>query len=219
MIQRVYEQVIKCPSFHQVMVATDDERIANEVKAFGGTVVMTAAHHQSGTERCAEAAASLAERPGHVVNVQGDEPFVHPEQLQTICDLLMQPEVGIATLVKRISRNDDLSNPNIVKVVTDVNRLAMYFSRAAIPHQRDLPSDYWAGTGMYWKHIGLYGFRFDILQQIVQLPPNDLEKTESLEQLRWLAHGYRIHVAETQHESFAVDTAEDLLRAEKFMTE
>ncbi|MCS6991765.1 MAG: 3-deoxy-manno-octulosonate cytidylyltransferase [Chitinophagales bacterium] len=219
MIQRVYDQASKCPAFHRIIVATDDERILSEVQNFGGEAILTAPTHQSGTERCAEVAATLEQCPDFVVNLQGDEPFVHPEQLQAVCDLLHQSDTPIATLARRINRNEELTNPNIVKVVVDAQGYALYFSRAPLPHQRDLPLDYWAGTGLYLKHIGVYGFRFDVLQKIVQLPPHELERAEMLEQLRWLAFGYRIRIAETPHESFSVDTAEDLIRAEKFLTE
>lgn len=219
MIQRVYEQAVRCPAFHRVLVATDDERIAAEVRGFGGAVMMTDPTHPSGTSRCAEAVRRMTEQPDVVVNIQGDEPFVSPEQLSLLCSLFNRPEVHIATLIKHITRNDELMNPSVVKVVTDTAGRALYFSRSPIPYRRDIPADHWAGSGLYYKHIGLYGFRADILQQLVALPPHELEKAESLEQLRWLAHGFRIQTAETSHDSLSVDTPEDLARAEKFVLE
>ncbi|HYV95457.1 MAG TPA: 3-deoxy-manno-octulosonate cytidylyltransferase [Chitinophagales bacterium] len=240
MIQRVYEQAMKCSSLQHVVVATDDERIERAVKDFGGNAMMTADHHQSGTERCSEVIQKIAGDFDVVINIQGDEPFIQPAQIELLCSCFkngdlsrssrnlsqsnrdlsrLSRETQIATLIKKISHHEELFNSNLVKVVTAENGQAMYFSRSAIPHQRNVSENYWVTNGVFYKHIGIYGYRKDVLEKIVSLPPNDLEKAESLEQLRWLAHGYHIQTAITDDETIAIDTAEDLHRAEKFFPE
>ena len=219
MIQRVYEQAMKCSSLQHIIVATDDERIDSAVKNFGGNVMMTANNHQSGTERCAEVIQEIAGAFDVVINIQGDEPFIQPAQIELLCASFKNPEIEIATLIKKISHHDELFNPNLVKVVTAENGQALYFSRSAIPHQRNVSENYWVTNGVFYKHIGIYGYRKDVLMRIVSLPANELEKAESLEQLRWLAHGFHIQTAITDDETIAIDTAEDLHHAEKFFPE
>jgi len=215
MIQRVYEQVMKS-SVKKVVVATDDARIEQAVKEFGGEAVMTSQHHQSGTERCAEAIAKIKDDFDAVINVQGDEPFIKSSQIDLVCECFKNSSVKIATLIKKISRNEELFNPNIVKVVVDVNHSALFFSRSPIPHFRSALENYWLNLGTYYKHIGIYGYERKTLEEIVKLPVHDLEKAESLEQLRWLANGFRIQTAETDEETISIDTPEDLQHAEKF---
>ncbi|MBK6481633.1 MAG: 3-deoxy-manno-octulosonate cytidylyltransferase [Chitinophagaceae bacterium] len=217
MIQRVYEQAQKCKALNAVVVATDDLRIEQAVKQFNGRVVMTSGTHQSGTERCAEVAADIEDDFDVVINVQGDEPFIQPGQIALLANCFMQETTDIATLVKRITAASELSNPNTVKVVLDEKRKALYFSRSAIPYQRNIPVEQWLNSGMYYKHIGIYGYRKNALEEIVKLPPNELEQAESLEQLRWLANGYRIQTAITELETISVDTPEDLIRVNQFI--
>jgi len=225
MIQRVYEQAIKCESLQQVIVATDDERIESVVKDFGGKVMMTSSQHQSGTARCAEVIQNIDGDFDVVINIQGDEPFIVPGQIELLCacfknDLSPPGQAcQIASLRKRISRSDELFDSNVVKVVTSESGEALYFSRSAIPHHLGVSENYWLSLGVYYKHIGIYGYRKDVLEKLVLLPVNDLEKSESLEQLRWLANGYRIQIAITDDETISIDTPEDLHRAEKFFPE
>ena len=219
MIQRVYEQALICTSLDRIIVATDDERIESTVKKFGGEVMITSDEHQSGTERCAEVISRLNGSYEVVINVQGDEPFIVPEQIEMLCSCFTKNSTQIATLIKHITSTEELFNPNIVKVVTKENGEALYFSRSSIPHHRDVLENYWVSMGIYYKHIGIYGYRSEVLHKIISLPPNELEKAESLEQLRWLANGFRIQTAITDAETIAIDTVEDLHRAEKFHSE
>ena len=214
MIQRVYEQSVKAECFYKVVVATDDERILNHVKEFGGNAVMTSINHQTGTDRCNEVLYYEEEKPDVVINIQGDEPYIEPEQLELVASLFSRTEVQIATLVKQLKNNYDLFNPSIIKVVKDVNDKALFFSRSAIPFNRSSPNQEWANKGIYFKHIGIYAYRSDVLSKISALKQSPLELTESLEQLRWLENGYTIHVAETNHDSYSVDVPEDLKRFE-----
>lgn len=214
MIQRVYEQTSK--AFENVCVATDDERIYNAVREFGGKAVMTSAEHNSGTDRCLEALENYSKESGQtfdiVVNVQGDEPFIHPEQLQQLKACFNDPEVTLATLVKRVKDKAELLNYNAPKVVVDNNWNAIYFSRSPIPYPRDMEiTDHLVESTKFYRHIGLYGYRSPVLRQICSLPQSFLEKTEKLEQLRWLENGLKIRVKETEYESYAVDTPADLL--------
>lgn len=218
-IQRVYEQV--APVFDVTAVATDDERIYEHVTNFGGKAVMTGSHHKSGTDRCYEAYCLLG-RPGDiVVNVQGDEPFVQTSQLELIKSCFEgHSDAQIATLVKTITPDDGLKallNPNTPKVVVSKDGYAMYFSRSPIPYVRNAASEKWLSTHCYYKHIGLYAYREDVLRQITSLPQSPLEVAESLEQLRWLENGYRIKVGVTDIETIGIDTPEDLQRAEDFL--
>lgn len=218
MIQRVYDQASKV--LENLLVATDDERIANEVRAFGGQVVMTSAHHQSGTDRCAEAAQWFVNQLNAdknedwiVINIQGDEPFIEPEQLRLLMDCFGQESTQIATLVKQIDKEETLFNPNNPKVVRGTDGRALYFSRAAIPPLRGRAQEEWLGQHIYYKHIGMYAYRYEVLLQITRLPVSVLEQAESLEQLRWLEHGYLVQTAETQTETLSIDTPEDLQKA------
>jgi len=214
MIMRVYEQVMKAGSVSGVLVATDDQRIYNHVIANSGKVVMTSVQCNSGTERCLEAYEQFATGDDPhgseiIVNVQGDEPFIKPEQIDLLVKTLDQPLVGIATLVKKIENREDFNDPNCVKVVFDRYKRALYFSRAPVPYQRD---SHGLSFEPAYKHIGMYAYRYSILRQICSLPPSGLEKSEKLEQLRWLENGHVITIQITEHESIAIDTPSDLLK-------
>ncbi len=217
-IQRVYEQVVS--TLQDAVVATDDERIEAAVLAFGGKVVMTSPNHKSGTDRCYEA---LTKTPGDfdvVVNIQGDEPFIQPSQLQSIMDCFQDPETQIATLVKPFKPEDGfaaLENVNSPKVVLNQRSQALYFSRSIIPFTRNKDRQDWLAGHTYYKHIGLYAYRTDVLRQITSLPQSPLELAESLEQLRWLENGYVIKVGMTDVETIGIDTPQDLERAEAFL--
>lgn len=210
MIRRVYEQSCKAGLLKQVVVATDDARIEAEVKSFGGNVIMTADTHRSGTDRCAEA---VQKTPGSwdvVINIQGDEPFIQPEQIDLLCALFESSETQIGTLVKKAHREDEVFNPNTIKVVTDKDGYSLYFSRSPVPFLRNHPQEQWLAQHRFLKHIGIYGYRTEVLAKLTQLPEGMLEKAESLEQLRWLENGYRIRTAFTELEAVSVDSPEDL---------
>jgi 3-deoxy-manno-octulosonate cytidylyltransferase (CMP-KDO synthetase) len=209
MIQRVYEQAAKCADLTDVMVATDDDRIFNHVTQFGGKAIMTGDHHQSGTDRCAEVA-SIHTDYDVIINIQGDEPYIEPEQISKLAACFAAPDVQIATLIKRIKSEQELHNPNSPKVVVNKLNEAIYFSRSALPHIRGEQPENWLEFYTYYKHIGIYAYRADVLQQITKLEVSALEKAEALEQLRWIENGYRIKVAETEFETYAVDTPADL---------
>ena len=209
MIQRVYEQAVKSGVAKKVVVATDDERIFAHVKDFLGEVVMTSATHKSGTDRCFEALEKTGEKYDVVINLQGDEPFVQPEQLHKLTESFSDSSCKIATLIKKIKNEDDIENPNVVKLVKDINNYALYFSRSTIPFNRENEN-----IPTYFKHLGLYAYRAETLKEITSLQPSSLELAESLEQLRWLENGYKIKVAETELESIAIDTPVDLKRAQ-----
>ncbi len=212
MIRRVYEQVRK--TLKNVAVATDDARIAEAVMAFGGRVVMTSTNHRSGTDRCAEAVSKVEAEDGRtydvVVNIQGDEPFIKPEQVALLTSAFDDPTVEIATLVKHADNSEDLFNPNKPKVVISAQGDALYFSRQPIPYLRGVAEHDWQSSHDYWNHIGLYAYRTATLHKLTKLAPGDLEKCESLEQLRWLENGYRVRVLPTKLESLSIDTPEDL---------
>lgn len=213
MIQRVYEQA--CQALDDVYVATDDKRIEGAVLAFGGKVIMTSEHHKSGTDRCYEAFSKLNEWFDVVVNIQGDEPFIQPEQIITLKSCFDTSETEIATLAKQFSVNDGyevLSNPNQPKLVVNKRNEAMYFSRSVIPFKRGDEPENWTTLHTYYKHIGIYAYRSDVLGQLTRLPQSSLEIAESLEQLRWLENGYRIRVGFTDVETIGIDTPEDLER-------
>lgn len=212
MIRRVYEQALKSERLNKVVVATDDERIMEHVRAFGGAVSMTRPEHPSGTDRCAEVSEAFPEAEW-VINIQGDEPFIQPQQIDLLIETLLAPDSpGIATLAKKIESVEALDNPNIVKTVLSSTGEALYFSRFAIPYMRGVPAAQRLEHHDFYKHIGLYGFRKTILQQITALSPAALEKAESLEQLRWLENGYRIAVRTTDMETIGIDTPEDLAK-------
>ncbi len=211
MIQRTWEQAKK--ALEKVVVATDDERIRKVVESFGGEVVMTSPLHRSGTDRCAEASAILASAGNihdAVINIQGDEPFIQPEQIRLLADCFRDAGVRIATLVKRIKSGSDLFNPNMPKVVVSKEWDAIYFSRSPIPFVRGKEKDEWADAHVFYRHIGMYGYLAETLQEITRLKQSSLELAEMLEQNRWLENGYTIKVRETTIETGSVDTPEDL---------
>jgi len=212
MIRRVYEQAAQAKLLQRVAVATDDERIAGEVRRFGGEVVMTSDQHRSGTDRCAEAVKLVQGDWDVVINIQGDEPFIQPEQIDLLCALFSEDGTQIGTLVKKAHRPEEVFNPNTIKVVLDGQGNGLYFSRAPIPFLRNFPGDTWLEHHLFYKHIGIYGYRAAVLQELTKLPEGLLEKAESLEQLRWLENGYRIRTAFTELETVSVDTPEDLKR-------
>lgn len=211
MIQRVYEQCLKAEKLTKVIIATDDARIADHARAFGAEVVMTSDQHETGTDRCAEAFSHLEDHNSYdyVVNIQGDEPFIAPALIDQVCEMLNY-KTEIATAVRKIEDQKTLEDPNVVKVILTLRKQALYFSRQIIPYVRDVPPEQWLQSADFFKHIGIYGFRSDVLEQIVKLPPNVLEQTEKLEQLRWLGYGYKIYATETDHFSFGIDRPEDL---------
>ena len=216
MIMRVYEQASKCASINRVIVATDDERIFEHVKAFGGEVMMTSENHVSGTSRLGEVVDTLSSAGNHpfdvIVNIQGDEPFIDPIQIGQVVSLFKNPEVNISTLIRQIGATEDLLNPNVVKVVVDSKGKALYFSRSPIPFYRGSAQDSWLNEYNYYRHIGLYAFRASELNAILSLPPAPPEAAESLEQLRWIYHGYSIYTAVTDIENIGIDAPEDLLK-------
>lgn len=211
MIHRVYEQAKMSRALGDVVVATDDDRIVKEVTKFGGKVIMTGGHHKSGTDRCLEALEKIgADKWDIVVNIQGDEPFIHPLQIDTVVESFKRKEVQIATLVCKIDDPRELQQASIVKVVRKTNGEALYFSRSAIPFYREDSGKPWTQKHDYMKHIGIYAYRASVLKELVKLPYSSLEIAESLEQLRWLENGYPIHVGVTDKISQAIDTPEDL---------
>lgn len=217
-IQHVYQQVAGV--LDEAVVATDDERIASVVKSFGGKVVMTGTHHKSGTDRCYEAYTKVGDGFDVVVNIQGDEPFIQPEQLATVKTCFDDPDTQIATLVKPFTAEDgweSLQNPNSPKVVVDNRMRALYFSRSVIPYLRGSEQGEWLQRHTYYKHIGLYAYRANVLKEITALSQSSLELAESLEQLRWLQNGYTIKVGISEVETIGIDTPEDLARAEAYL--
>lgn len=217
-IQHVYEQVIG--TLDDVYVATDDERIRDVVKNFGGKVIMTSANHKSGTDRCYEAFTAIEEYYDIIVNIQGDEPFIQSSQLNVLKKCFDDPTTQIATLVKPFTSEDPfiaLKNINSPKVVINANRNALYFSRSIIPYQRNAEQKDWLKNHTYYKHIGLYAYRSEVLKEITALPQSSLELAESLEQLRWLENGYTIKVGISEIETIGIDTPQDLIRAEEFL--
>ena len=224
MIQLVYEQAKKALS--EVYVATDDKRIFDAVQSFGGQAMMTSPDHRSGTDRCFEAYSLIKKQDSFqlenegVINIQGDEPFIQPEQIETLKECFLLNETQIATLVKPFAAEEsfeDLANQNTPKVVINNRMEAMYFSRSIIPYLRGVDRRQWIEKNAYYKHIGLYAYRANILKEIVSLQPSQLEMAESLEQLRWLENGYRIKVGITKYHSIGIDTPEDLEKAKKMV--
>ena len=216
MIQWVYENVKN--ALAEVWVATDDERIYEAVKNFGGKVIKTRSTHKSGTDRCAEAARLLEKEIEFdvVINIQGDEPFIHPNQIEQLKSCF-ETDTQIATLIKKITTTEELFNANRPKVVCDKQQHAIYFSRSPIPFVRGEEENYWLRVNTFWAHIGMYAYRADILQEITLLEPSKLEIAESLEQLRWLENGIKIKTAVTDHQSIGIDTPEDLQTAVDFL--
>ncbi len=236
MIQRVYEQAKKVLEI--VVVATDDERIYDCVIGFGGKVVMTRNDHTCGTERCLEAYQKIAAQPQAfglsdclfindkdtvIINIQGDEPFIQPEQISAVCQCFDNENTDIATLVKPFTEQDtlqDLENPNSPKVVfSSIDRRAILFSRSVIPYLRGIPKDQWLSQHTHYKHIGMYAYRADVLGEITRLPVSPMEKAESLEQLRWLENGYIIRIATCITASIGIDTPEDLNKANEWLNQ
>jgi 3-deoxy-manno-octulosonate cytidylyltransferase (CMP-KDO synthetase) len=215
MIRRVYDQASK--SIGTVYVATDDSRIFDAVKDFGGKVVMTSPDHRSGTDRCAEAVRIIEDETGKtvdiVVNIQGDEPFVKPDQINLLKSCFADRSVEIATLIRKAEPGEDIFNPNQPKAVIDSKGNALYFSRAAIPFVRDCEPSLWTAKHTYFKHVGLYAYRTSTLHEITGLPQSILETAESLEQNRWIENGFKIRTALTEWESIGIDTPEDLQKA------
>ena len=217
-IRRVWEQVSRV--IDDVAVATDDRRIAEAVEAFGGRAVITSPDHRSGTDRCYEAYTIIDEEYDVVVNVQGDEPFISPSQIRALTACFDDERTDIATLVKPFAPSDGieaLENPNSPKVVIDNESRAIYFSRSVIPYLRGVERSEWLARHTFYKHIGMYAFRRDVLREVTSLPQSPLERAESLEQLRWLENGYKIGVGITDIETVGIDTPEDLARAEEFL--
>ncbi len=212
MIRRVYEKVGAI--IDRVVVATDDDRIYQEVERFGGKALMTSTDHRSGTDRCAEAISILEkggeEEPDIIINIQGDEPFIRHEQIEALKSCFTDDSTEIATLINPIVDSEVLTNPNRAKVVIDTNGFALYFSRSIIPFLRNTSNTDWHLYHKFYQHIGIYAYRTDVLKKIVLLRESALERAESLEQLRWLENGYRIKTAVTNHETYGIDTPEDL---------
>lgn len=212
-IKRVYDIVAR--TLDEAYVATDDQRIFDAVASFGGKAVMTRTDHKSGTDRIEEAVEKIGTDCDVVVNIQGDEPFIHPSQIEAVCKCFDDPLTQIATIGKPFTSMDAVENPNSPKIVMDNNNNAMYFSRSVIPFVRGKEREEWIDNYPFLKHLGIYAYRKDVLKQITQLPQSSLEKAESLEQLRWLQNGFRVKVGITNIETIGIDTPEDLIRAEK----
>ncbi len=221
MIQRVYEQAAK--SSNAVFVATDDERILALVNSFGGKGIMTSTLHRSGTDRCAEAVSIIRDEFKTefdvIVNIQGDEPFIRPEQIELLKSCFTDPSVEIATLVRKVLPSEDIFNPNQPKVIIDISGNAIYFSRAAIPFVRDSEMNDWTSHHQYFKHLGLYAYKTATLEKITKLNQSSLELAESLEQNRWIENGYKIRTAVTHWESLCIDIPSDLEKAKSFITD
>ena len=218
MIRWVYEHAVKANAFSRILIATDDERIRKTCSDFGAEVVMTDPMLPSGTDRVARVVRDLSCEV--VVNLQGDEPFVKPQLLDQLVAAFNDPEVQIATPIKKISNYKDITEPNLVRVVKDRNNYALYFSRAAIPHIRDEADvKKWLTQHTFYKHVGIYAYRRETLLQLTTLPQSSLEKAERLEQLRFLENGFRIFTVETDYESVSVDTEEDLRRVNELINQ
>ncbi|MCD7972938.1 MAG: 3-deoxy-manno-octulosonate cytidylyltransferase [Candidatus Azobacteroides sp.] len=214
MIQRVYNQVKNV--LDKVVIATDDQKIMEVADGYGSKVIMTSGNHKSGTDRCYEAYSKLEEKYDVIVNIQGDEPFIKPSQIELLLRCFENPTTQIATLVKPYEKEENifsLENPNTPKVVIDKKKRAIYFSRSVIPYLRNVPKKEWLSSHTYYKHIGLYAYKAEVLKEITSLPPSALEIAESLEQLRWLEAGYVINVGITLEETIGIDTPKDLEKA------
>lgn len=209
MIQRVYQQAKHAGSLHEVIVATDDQRIYDHVKSFAGNVILTDSQHQSGTDRCAEVIQNIS---GFdiAINIQGDEPFIDPQQIDLLVSCFTDPAIEIATLVRKVESPEELFNENKPKVVLNNTGKAIYFSRQTIPFLRGIDQKDWLNHRPFYSHIGIYGYKTDVLLAISKLPLSELEKMEALEQLRWLDNGYSIQTAISNHSNDAIDTPEDL---------
>lgn len=212
LVQRVYEQAVQSRMLTRVIVATDHPAIASHVRDFGGEAMMTDEHHRNGTERCREVIERLACDCQYVVNIQGDEPFIHPDMIDQTAALL-DGTTEIATLVNKINDPADLLNPSEAKVIVNDRMEAMYFSRAPIPYLMGVPQHEWLRQHEYYKHVSIYAYRADVLSKVTGLMPTPLEIAERLEQLRWIEHGFKIKIGITPHENFGIDTPADLERA------
>jgi len=216
MIQRVYEQAKKSSKLSDVVVATDDERISTHVKAFGGQVVMTEANHPSGTDRCFEALKKSGKEYTYIINIQGDEPFIDPSQIDLlagVCD----GKTELATLMIPVDSHEVLFDTGEVKITMNNKHEALYFSREVIPHIKGVDKKDWHKHFPYYRHVGMYAYRADVLKQITTLAPSSLEKAESLEQLRWLENGFKIKLAITNFDSHCIDTPEDIEKVLRLM--
>ncbi len=217
MIQRTYEQAKKATALSDVIIATDDERIVAEIERFGGKYCITGSHHPSGTDRCAEVIEKIGFKGQAVVNIQGDEPFIDPRQINDLCLLFEDEAAGIVTQVKYFYELGEILSPNTAKVARDVNGYALYFSRSVIPYLRGKETADWLLNFPYTQHVGIYGYRTEVLNAITKLQPSALEIAESLEQLRWLENGFKIKTGTTEYNSLAIDTPSDLQKAEAFL--
>lgn len=218
MIERVYRQVNKV--LEDVIVATDDSRIYEAVEKFGGKAIMTSTAHRSGTDRCFEAFEKSGNDADVIINIQGDEPFIDPSQIDALMGCFDKEDVHIATLIRPFPASgtfSELENPNTPKVVTDSEGYALYFSRSIIPYVRSCANDQWPGKTQFYTHVGIYAFRRDVLSKIVSLPQSSLELAESLEQLRWIQNGYKIRTATTTAPTIGIDTPDDLIKAERLL--
>lgn len=218
MLQRVYERCSLSKSLVKTIIATDDERIFNHALTFTENVCMTSETHPSGTDRCAEVLSKMNIDTDIIVNIQGDEPLINPSQIDLLVQCFEDPKAQIATLVKKINSTEILFNSNTPKVILDSENFAIYFSRESIPHIRNAKKEDWLAQHVFYQHIGIYAYQKDILQQITKLKPSTLEKAESLEQLRWIENQYKIKTAETEEETFAIDSPEDVERVLKMIT-
>jgi 3-deoxy-manno-octulosonate cytidylyltransferase (CMP-KDO synthetase) len=218
MIRRVYEQATQAGHLSYVLIATDDTRIQEHIETFSGEVVMTSTSHRSGTERCLAALEMLMEKEQGtetfdvLINIQGDEPYIPPSIIDELAACFKDDEIKIATMIRRITSENELLDPNIVKVVIDKNRRAIYFSRTPVPYLRGVEQEDWLKVHTFYKHIGMYGYRVDTLSQLVALPPSPLEKAEVLEQLRWIENGFSVQTIVTDYDSLSVDVPNDLLK-------
>jgi len=213
MINRVYDQANLAACLTELVVATDHQKIFDHVISFGGKAVMTSESHQSGTDRACEAMKKMSDEYDFAINIQGDEPFIDPGQVELLAECFAEDHCELATLVKKIEHQEELSDPNQVRVVLTTNSEAIYFSRATIPYQRGTAPEQWLDNHTYYKHVGIYGYRTDILRKVSKLKPSSLETAECLEQLRWIENGLRIKTRVTDHDAICIDTPEDLQRA------
>ena len=210
MIQRVYEEAAKSKLLNKLVVATDDVRIMEHVQSFGGEAVMTGADHPSGTDRCWDALQQLGADYQYIINIQGDEPFLDPEQIDELAAILSDGTVELATQMIPVTNYEELFDRGEVKIVLNTNAEALYFSRMVIPFIKGVDETEWHKHNTYYRHVGLYAYRRDVLEKITKLPVSSLERAESLEQLRWLEHGFKIKCVPTRFESHCIDTPEDI---------
>lgn len=218
MIQHVVEQSRKAKQLHDIIVATDDNRIAKAVKQFGGKVEMTSKNHKNGTERCEEVFQKLSDKADYLLNIQGDEPLISPKLIDTICALIQNKQPEIATAIRPLKNEEEIASPNVVKCVRNLKGQALYFSRSAIPFQRNHKALN-KNEPIYYQHIGIYAYNTSILQKLITLPPSLLESIEQLEQLRWLENGFTIDTIVTTEPTFAVDSPEDVEKIETILHE